>query len=271
MKMSLSEVPLVDTHAHLHMRQFDHDRRAVYERSAALAFILNVSTSMKDVRSAVEVTTQLENCYAAVGVHPHDAKDVSRGYVETLKKYAESHDKVIAIGEIGLDFYRNFSPRETQEKVFAEQLMLAHELDLPVILHIRDAYLETYDIIEAVGVPRRGGVVHAFGGDVEWAKRFVELGFVLGIGGPITYPKNSLLREVVKVIGVEYVVTETDCPYLPPQEQRGRRNEPAFVSSVLKIISEVVSQDIRSVAEKITSNVQRTFGVSLRSGVERGA
>lgn len=256
----LKKLPFVDTHAHLHMRHFENDWSEVAERSKNLKFILNVSTSESDLEPALEISRWFDNAYVALGIHPHDSKDVSSDYLKKLAQKCKSSDKVVAIGEIGLDLFRNISPPDVQKKVFVEQLMLANELELPVILHIRDAYNEVYDIIKSVGPIKKGGIVHAFSGDTIWAKRFVREGFSIGIGGPVTYPKNEMLRQVVKIIGVKNIVTETDCPYLPPQQFRGKRNEPSYVVYVTMTIAEILGKNLEDITEEIYQNTVEIFG-----------
>lgn len=234
---------LIDTHAHLHMKHFEKDRDDVFKRVTQMKFVLNVSTSIEDLNDTIKIANILPNVFLALGIHPHDSGNVPNDYIEILENLALKNKKVLAIGEIGLDYFRNFSPIDTQKRVFAEQLMLANKLGKPVILHIRDAYEDVYEIIKLIG-PENGGIVHAFSGDENWAKKFVKLGFKIGIGGPITYPKNDLLRNVVKIIGVENIVTETDCPYLPPQQYRGKRNEPIYVYYVFEQLNEIFGLDI---------------------------
>ncbi|HOA17068.1 MAG TPA: TatD family hydrolase [Fervidobacterium sp.] len=257
---------LVDTHAHLHMNQFDTDRDDVLKRASTLELVINVSTSLSDIDDTIKIANLCGNTFAAIGIHPHDSKDVGNDYLDIIQKKIDIQKRgkrIIAIGEIGLDYFRNMSPIDTQKKVFAEQLMLAQENDLPVILHIRDAYEDAYDILKTVGIPEKRGIVHSFSSDENWAKKFVKLGFKLGIGGPITYPKNDLLRSVVKIVGVENIVTETDCPYLPPQQYRGKRNEPIYVSYVVDTLNGIFECDISTI---VFENALQLFGLTKIGG-----
>ncbi|AMW32693.1 TatD family hydrolase [Fervidobacterium islandicum] len=250
---------IIDTHAHLHMPHFKADFRDVLTRTAQLHFVLNVSTSLQDMEPCISISNSLPNTYVAIGIHPHDSKEaheIGTKYLDILEEKATKINRIIAIGEIGLDYFRNISPVDIQKKVFADQLALALELHLPVILHIRDAYEDTYDILKAFSSEDLKGIVHAFGADETWAKRFVKLGFKLGIGGPITYPKNEMLRNVVKIIGRENIVPETDCPYLPPQQYRGKRNEPIYVSYVYDELERIFGSDV---SETMWSNVKEIF------------
>lgn len=217
---------------------------------------------MKDMPETIKIAKRLSNTYCAIGVHPHDSKDAlehKENYLDKIERLATTSNKVIAIGEIGLDYFRNLSPVEVQKRVFADQLALAQKLDLPVILHIRDAYEDTYDILSAFKTEKLRGIVHAFGSDENWAKKFVKLGFKIGIGGPITYPKNEMLRRTVKIIGIENIVTETDCPYLPPQQFRGKRNEPIYVAYVVEELNKIFGKDV---TEHVLSNVTQLFGLN---------
>ncbi|MBT1247978.1 MULTISPECIES: TatD family hydrolase [unclassified Thermosipho (in: thermotogales)] len=247
----------VDTHAHLHMKHFDKDRKEIIEKLNDFPFLVNVATNIEDSYLSLSLAKNYKKIYATVGVHPHDSKDVSKDYLGVLEKLAKD-EKVVAIGEIGLDYYRNISPFEIQQKVFTEQLILAKELNLPVVVHIRDAYEDAYNIIEMIG--HFNGVIHAFSGDNEYALKFVKLGFFLGIGGPVTYKKNENLRDVVRLVGEENIVSETDCPYLPPQPFRGKRNEPGYVRFVVEEINRVLGEDV---SETLVKNAAELFEVKL--------
>ncbi|MGC8902798.1 MAG: TatD family hydrolase [Fervidobacterium sp.] len=249
---------LVDTHAHLHMPHFDKNREELLEVVKQMRFVLNVSTSMEDLSSTLEVTDALPNTFASVGIHPHDALNVPKNYMDVLRDLVKSNKKVISIGEIGLDYFRNLSPIDVQRKVFAEQLMLANELKRPVVLHIRDAYKDAHEIVKLIGA-EKGGIVHAFSGDERWAREFVKLGFKIGVGGPLTYPKNDSLRTVVKIIGIKNIVTETDCPYLPPQQYRGKRNEPMYVYYVFEELNRIFGYEVY---EAIWENTKEVFELS---------
>ncbi len=251
---------IVDTHAHLQFPKFSKDLDEVVERfkNAGGVFLLNVGINLKDSKEALKVAKKY-GFKVSVGVHPHDSKDVSDDYIQKLQNLAMDED-VVAIGETGLDYYRDFSPRDVQKRVFQEQIDLATLLNKPLVVHIRSAYRDAYEILSTSQLPDPPGVIHAFSADYEWALKFVKLGFLIGIGGPVTYPKNEKLREVVKKIGLKNIVTETDCPYLPPQQFRGKRNEPSYVFYVLKFLAGILEMDLESVAEEIYNN---TVGVFL--------
>lgn len=252
---------LVDTHAHLQLKHFEKDREEIIKRfeSDGISFLVNVGINVEDSKISVEFSKKYEKIFCSIGVHPHDCKDAPENYLEELEELAKN-DKVVAIGEIGLDYFRNFSPKEIQQKVFTEQLLLAKELKLPVIIHIRDAYEDVYSILESFGPFEKGGVIHSFSADSEWALKFIKLGFYLGIGGPITYRNNKVLSDVVKMVGEENILTETDCPYLPPQPFRGKRNEPAYVKYVVEKINDIIGYDVSDVLFK---NAIELFEVNL--------
>ncbi len=249
-----------DTHAHLHFPHFNHDLEQLIKSfpSKGVEFVVNVGIDVKDSEQALALAIKYERIYCSVGIHPHEASKVESDYVEKLEKLSK-HEKVVAIGETGLDYYRNLSSHDDQKKVFREQVILARELDLPVIIHIRDAYEDAYRILCEIGLPSKGGVVHAFSADSEWALKFVEMGLFIGIGGPITYPKNVTLKSVVRAVGLENILTETDCPYLPPQQFRGKRNEPSYIRFVLEEIASILNEKIDHVARVTLENAKELF------------
>ncbi|MGB2983330.1 MAG: TatD family hydrolase, partial [Candidatus Bipolaricaulia bacterium] len=242
---------LIDSHAHLDDRAFDKDRAAVIARCFDASIgVITVGADLRSSRAAVRLAGRHRGIWATVGVHPHDAKTVTSDVFSELAKLAKH---AIAIGEIGLDYYRDLSPRDVQRSVFAEQLALARRLDLPVAIHNRESTNDLLAILrEAVG-PHRG-VIHSFLGDYALAETFIELGFHLGIGGPITFSKNETLREAVKAIPLDRILLETDCPYLTPVPYRGRRNEPAYVRFVAEAVAEIKGLPIEDVSRQTTGN-----------------
>lgn len=254
---------IVDTHAHLHFPQFKDDLQSLINRfsSDGIDFVINVGIDVADSIQSLKVAQKFSQIFCSVGVHPHEASKVEKDYIHKLRELT-ADPKVVAIGETGLDYYRNLSSKEDQKRVFREQLLLAKELDLPVIVHIRDAYEDAYQILSEIGLPIAGGVVHAFSADITWALKFIELGCFIGIGGPLTYPKNMVLRTVVRAIGAENIVTETDCPYLPPQQFRGKRNEPAYVRFVVEEISKILNESSQSISLKILQNAKELFAIN---------
>ncbi len=251
---------LVDSHAHLHFPRCLKDLEEIVKRfkDSGGAYLINVGINVEDSKKAIE-TAKRFGFKAAVGVHPHDSKDVSESYIEELEKLAKD-ESVVAIGETGLDYYRNFSPREIQKRVFKEQIELAKSLGKPLIIHVREAYGDAYKILSNADLPDPPGVIHAFSADKDWALKFIKLGFMIGVGGTVTYPRNEKLRRVVQAVGIENILTETDCPYLPPQKFRGRRNEPSYVSFVLEKIADLLQLEIEEASEVIYKSVLEVFG-----------
>ena len=272
-------MPLFDTHAHLHDPWIGDDLPEVLERARAAGVerIVTIGTDIPTSRDAVALAEAHDNIWATVGLHPHDAKDWSDTTEAEFRRLAES-DRVVAIGEIGLDFYRNLSPHEAQYAAFQAQLNLADELALPVVIHSRDAHEETYAVLSdwastnsppasrwEMSPSDRGGlpvgVIHCFSGDAELALRYHDLGFLISFAGPITYPKNDALREAAKSLPLEAIVVETDCPYLAPQPRRGKRNEPANVRHTAERVAEVRDESFNAVANQTTLNAVRLFGL----------
>ncbi len=252
---------LVDTHAHLDDRRYASDRGAVIARAAAESIgIVTVGADLSSSEAAVRLARENAGVWCSVGVHPHDAKTLDREGFTRLQTLA-AENRVVAIGEIGLDYYRDLSPRDVQRRVFIEQLALAQDRNLPVILHNRDAAEDCLKILGQVKLPA-GGVVHSFLGDAALARRFLKLGLHLGIGGPVTYPANGPLRQAVAAAPLERIVLETDCPYLTPVPHRGERNEPAYVSLVAEEVARVRGIPLDQAARQTTANAQALLGLS---------
>jgi len=249
---------LVDTHAHLDDRRFDPDRPAVIDRCAREDIgIVTVGADLPSSEAAVGLAQGSPAVWCAVGVHPHEAKTLDRKGLARLRELARE-PRVVAVGEIGLDYYRDLSPRDAQRRALIEQLVLAQEAGLPAILHSRDATEDLLKILGEISLPR-GGVLHSFLGDGPLARRFLRLGLHLGIGGPVTHSANQALREAVVAVPLERVVLETDCPYLTPVPHRGKRNEPAYVSLVAEELARLRGVSIDEVTSKTTATAQALF------------
>jgi hydrolase, TatD family len=254
---------LVDTHAHLDIEEFDGDREETIlrARDAGLRYIVNASFDLSSSERSVKLAERYPFIYALVGVHPHDAEDVPENYLARLGELAGSPG-VVAIGEIGLDYYRDLSPRPVQQKVFREQLALCRDLDLPVVIHDRDAHGDLLDILKKDGIGRRGGVMHCYSGSWEMAKLCMAMGFYISIAGPVTFPNASRLKDIAGKLPLERLLTETDCPYLAPQARRGKRNEPAYVGYVVEEIASLrgMAPDVLSAA--VLENTRTVFGIA---------
>jgi len=251
----------IDSHAHLELDEFDNDRENVINRARQerLEAILVVGINLDDSYRAVELAHQYDMLFAAVGVHPHDVKKIESQTYDRMAELAQGK-KVVAYGEIGLDFFRNRSPKDIQIKRFGEQLELAQTLNLPVIIHDRDAHRETAAILKNWKGEKRG-VIHCFSGDYAMAKQCLDLGFYISIPGTITYPKAEELREVVKKIPLSTILIETDCPFLPPQPYRGKRNEPAYVSHVAHKIAAIKNVAVADIELQTTDNAHHLFSL----------
>ncbi|MCG9129660.1 TatD family hydrolase [Candidatus Poribacteria bacterium] len=252
----------VDSHAHIQLSEFNQDRDSVLERAVAadVNTILIIGFDLETSISAIEIAENHDNLYATVGMHPHDAKKLTSEILNTFRSKLE-HSKVIAVGEIGLDYYRNLSEPEIQKIAFEKQLDLAEELDMPIIIHNRDAYMDILPILEA----RRGkvrGVLHCFTGDVELMYRSLETGFYIGIGGIVTYPNAKDVQQVAKEIPLDRLLIETDCPWLAPQFRRGKRNEPAYVRVVAEKIADIRDTTINSIGNITTHNFNSLFDIN---------
>ncbi len=268
----MSPVPslsLVDTHCHLNLDDFDHDRLQVVERARAngVQRILIPGIDVETSRSAIKYAHQIPEAYAAIGVHPNSALGWTKEALVELKQLA-GEGKVVAIGEIGLDYYRNFAPRQTQQAIFLQQLELAAALKLPVVVHNRDAsddirviLTDWMDKLSASGsqLTVRPGVLHSFSAGVEMAHSMANQHFSIGITGPVTYRNAHELQSVVTSVPLECLLIETDAPYLPPQPYRGKRNEPANVRIVAEKIAELCNQPIELVASITSASADRLF------------
>jgi len=262
---------LVDSHCHLDFAEFDRDRDEVVERArqAGVGFIINPGCDLLSSRRAVGLAERYPEVYAAVGVHPHQAKCVTRDVIAELRDLA-AHPKVVAIGEVGLDFYRDLSPRDVQRRACEQQLALAAELQLPVIMHSRDAHDEVMTMLGRFASPAghladrgpgRWCVLHAFSAGEEAAHKAVDMGICLGIAGPVTFAKTQGLQAVARALPTERLLTETDSPYLTPHPYRGKRNEPAHVRLVAEAVAAIRGVSLAQVGSWSSDCARRLFGL----------
>ena len=272
---------LVETHAHLDNRRFEGECDQIVERahSAGVGTLITVGTDRSSSKAAVCLAERYGSVYATVGIHPHAAEEMDDETIDLVRKLA-SHPKVVAIGEIGLDSYRDYAPREAQRTALCTQLELASEIGKPVVVHIRDK-VDSYAAYDAVlsilyewtsrldaTLSAAPGVLHCYSGDLERAQRALEMGFYLGVDGPITYPSANVLRETVASLPLDRLLLETDCPFLAPQKVRGRRNEPAYLALVADGLARVHETTVRMVAEVTSRNARRLFGFGAGHGME---
>ncbi len=254
---------LIDSHAHLDDERFDKDRDRLIKslKESGIDLIINPGSDLGSSIKAVSLSEQYDNIYAAVGVHPHSAKEMDESTIEVLKSFT-NRDKVVAIGEIGLDYYYDNSPREIQRQKFVEQLELAKEVNLPVIIHTRDAAQETFDILKEAQDGSLKGVLHCYSGSVEMALEYVKMGFYISLGGPITFKNARVSREVAKAVPIDRLLIETDSPYLTPEPYRGKRNEPLFVRYVAGTIAEIRGINFDELAKETSENAKRLFRIA---------
>ncbi|MDQ5984491.1 MAG: D-aminoacyl-tRNA deacylase [Syntrophus sp. SKADARSKE-3] len=251
----------IDSHTHLEMREFDSDRSNVVSRatSVGVGCMVTVGTTLDDCRKAVELAHRYPSVYAAIGIHPHEAMHIDDETYGQLKVLA-ADDRVVAWGEIGLDFFRNHSPRDVQIQRFEEQLRIAETLDLPFIIHDREAHGQTLSMLKG-WKGTRGGVIHCFSGDVPMARTCLDMGFYISIAGPVTYPKSDRLQDVVRHVPLDRLLIETDAPYLSPQFNRGKRNEPAFVVHTARQIASLKAVPLEEVGRVTSENAKALFGI----------
>jgi TatD DNase family protein len=242
------------------MPQFDRDRDDVIRRAidAGVELIFTVGTDIGDCRKAVEIARGNEMMFAIIGIHPHNAKEVNEETYLDLRALSQD-GKVKAIGEIGLDLFRNLSPRNVQMTRFRQQIHLAKELNFPIVVHAREAHKEVLTILGEEKAKEIGGVFHCFSGDYDMAKSCTDLGFFLSIPGTITFKNNANLREVIKKIPLDRILVETDCPFLAPMPFRGKRNEPAYVKFTALELAEVKGLPFDEVARITSKNARRAF------------
>lgn len=255
-----SIVPLIDTHCHLEMPQFDGDREEVIARAKSSGFeaLITVGSDLKGTLKALKLAEQYDFIYASVGIHPHDAKNFSQRIYDDLKEMT-NNKKVVAIGETGLDYHYDHSRRDIQRAVFRRHLTLAQEIGLPVIVHSREAKEDTMTILNESGIDR--GVLHCFSGDAEMAEQAMSLGFAISLAGPVTFKKSEALREIVRIVPDDYLLVETDAPYLAPEPFRGKRNEPYYMRLTAAYVAELRGISFEDLARITTLNAKQLFGI----------
>ncbi|MBW8000847.1 MAG: TatD family deoxyribonuclease [Planctomycetes bacterium] len=254
---------LIDTHCHLTFKQLSGDIAGVLQRSRAAGITgwITVGTDAEHNRKCVELAERFDDVYATVGIHPHDAKDVTDETLEELRELAQ-REKVVAIGETGLDFHYNFSPPEIQREVFIKHLAIAREYNLPVIVHSREAFDETIEILDEHGKDIKRLVFHCFGGSAEQAKIVIDRGYYISFTGVVTFKNASGVREAVSAIPLERLMVETDCPYMSPEPMRKQKvNEPALMIHTAKYLAKLKEMDLTDFCEKVSSTSRDFFGI----------
>lgn len=282
----------IDAHSHIHVKNFDFDREQVIVRlkAAGVSKIIEVGFSCSGIFKALALAKKHDWIYAAIGIHPHLASEWSDDVSAKILKMAKTEDKIVAIGETGLDYFKNFQSKNLQQKVFREQLKIASEVSLPVIIHCRDAYKDLFRILDEekfagrpnrsndasascrlhrrlpLLMPRQSGspyrvLLHCFTGTMKEAEEGIRHGYFIAFTGVITYPNAKSLREIAEKIPLDRILIETDCPFLAPQSQRGKRNEPSFVPEIYQEIAKIKGMPVEKLAEQINKNASVFFGI----------
>lgn len=252
---------MIDTHAHLQWPAFDKDREQVIERAfaAGLKTIVSVGYDLNASREATKIATDHGAIYAVVGIHPHNAKTISTSVLDSLRELAHT-PKVVAIGEIGLDYYRDLSPRQRQKEAFEQQIRLAKELQLPIIVHDREAHYDVLEVLRKFGKDVKG-ILHCFSGDLSMAEEVIELGYLISVAGPVTFPNARKLHQLVQHLPDASIILETDCPFLSPQSRRGERNEPLFILETAHKVAELKGMQVDELVELTSQNAERFFEI----------
>ena len=250
---------IFDTHAHYDDKQFDNDREKLLEemKEHGIEGIVNVSAAVDSWQDIIDLTKKYDMIYGAIGVHPDDVGNLTEEKFEEMKKFLKN-EKIVAVGEIGLDYHWDTNPRDVQEQWFIRQLELARKDDKPVIIHSRDAAEDTMRIMKQHGQDL-GGIIHCYSSSKELAKEYVKLGYYIGIGGVVTFQNAKKLKEVVQEIPLEKLVLETDCPYLAPAPNRGKRNSSLYLEYVVMEIAELKNVSKEKVIEQTTLNAKQVY------------
>jgi len=262
---------LIDSHAHIDFPQFAEDRDAMLQRAreAGVNTLLAIGTGPgpEKLDAALPYAEQHEWIFTSIGIHPHEAKEAAPQHFDELARLAQ-HPKVIAWGEIGLDYFYDHSPRDIQATAFCKQMELAHKAKLPIVIHCRDAWDDCLALLEQHWKPTGlGGILHCFTGTLEHAQRGLDMDFLVSFAGNSTYPKTESIRDVARALPLDRILIETDAPFLAPQPYRGKRNEPAYVAEVAKTLANVRNLRPEEIAATTASNFRRFFGIPWPQGI----
>ncbi len=260
--MDIEKFSLIDTHCHLDMDAYQEDLDAVFDRAAqvGISSIVTIGIDLESSRRAIDIATQHKSVYATIGIHPHDAEQATENDLIRLAGLA-AHEKVVGYGEIGLDYAKLYSPKKRQQEIFHRQLVLAKRLELPFIIHDRDAHEDTLNILQEHAPFPRGGILHCFSGDLEFAKKILDLKFYISIPGIVTFKNAKALQEVAEKIPLESMLLETDGPFLAPVPFRGKRNEPAYLCHTAKKIADLRQIALAELAEVTSANARNIFAL----------
>lgn len=251
-------INIFDSHAHYDDKAFNNDRYDLLDSlfKSGISGIINAGSDLRTSRISLDLSKKYELVYAAVGIHPHEAQKASRNFINDIRNMIK--EGAVAIGEIGLDYHYDFSPREAQVKIFEDQLKLAKEMDIPVIVHDRDAHMDSMNLLKKY---KPKGVVHCFSGSYEMALEVIKLGMYIGIGGALTFKNARKLVEIVSRIDMSKILLETDCPYMTPEPYRGKRNDSSYIPIIAKRIAEIKSRDPQEILNIAAENTKTLFNL----------
>lgn len=252
---------IFDSHAHYDSDAFDDDRKEFVNAlpEQGVCGIINCGSDIASSLASLELADEFNFVYAACGVHPHEAEKCKSGYLPVLKKLC-MEEKCVAVGEIGLDYHYDFSPRDIQKKIFEQQIVLASELDLPIIVHDREAHEDTMELLKKY---KPKGVVHCFSGSVEMAKEILKLGMYIGLGGAVTFKNARKPKEVAGIVPDDYLLIETDCPYMTPVPFRGKRCDSSYIPYTAEVLAEVRGKTVNEILDLTRKNANTLFGLNL--------
>lgn len=248
---------MIDTHCHLDMLKTEEDLKESVEK---LDFLLTIGCDKEEIKKAVELANKYENVYASIGFHPYDIKDITDKDLEELKDTIQKEKKVIAVGEFGLDYYRDYTPKDKQKYFFERQIEIATQLNLPIIIHSREAPRDTEKILEKYAPYPASGIIHCFGGDMQMMEKCVDMGFYISFAGNITYPKAENLREIAKKVPLNRLLLETDSPFLAPQKKRGKPNKPSYIYYTRDFVANLLGltpEELEKITDQNAKNVLR--------------
>lgn len=251
---------IVETHVHISDSKYDTDREEMLKRAenAGITKFINIGAETAETRKVADFDRP--GVYKSVGLHPHFASEYSESFYEEIKGYLKDKKNIVSIGEIGLDYFKSATPKDVQEKVFRKMMGLAKEAGLPVVIHSREAHEDVFSILKEFNIKRRG-IIHCYTGDMETAKKFTGEGYLLGIGGVITFLNSGVLKQAVADLPLEALVLETDAPWLAPQQMRGKRNEPAFLRHIISVIAGLKGVTEQEVERVTSENACKLFGI----------
>ncbi|HPP31832.1 MAG TPA: TatD family hydrolase [Soehngenia sp.] len=254
----------IDSHAHLDDERFDDDRETVIKNLKAdqIDVVINIGADIASSKSTSSLAQTYDNIYSVVGVHPHSVSELVGLGLDEIENLSR-HEKTVAIGEIGLDYYYENSPKNLQKEYFIEQIRLAKKLDLPIVIHSREAVKDTLDIIKSEKSSNLRGVMHCFSSSAEIAKEYIKLGFYIAIGGVVTFKNARVTKEVAKYVPLESLLIETDCPYLAPEPFRGKRNEPKYIKYTAEEIAKIKEIDLEEIAYSTSINAKKLFNIKI--------